>query len=293
MMRAVFIVTILLSVAVGSTAIRLQMNLDDADATPTEKHYVVPKVMSLAGCKRLYLDVGSNVGLNLRSVFEPEKYPLSNLRANMSKYLGDENIRSKPFAESGICAIGFEANPKFIARHDAITSAYRAKGWNVQYLTPAIVLDHDGEVTFHVDVKPAGTGSSIADRLKVPNGNTVHKKFTEQTLPSINFTQFMEEHVMPLRPQLEFVMMKMDIESSEYIVLPALAKSSALCAGEGIDLALVEYHKWAPETALFKEAGPLQAHLAKELQKCKNPTVFDEIGGETYGKSDPAPLPTF
>ena len=61
---------------------------------------------SLDGCYYVYLDVGSNVGVQVRKLFEPYLYP-------NAKFLDVFNEEFGPFEErkKHVCAVGFEPNP--------------------------------------------------------------------------------------------------------------------------------------------------------------------------------------
>jgi len=42
----------------------------------------------LDGCYHVYLDVGSNIGVQIRKLFEPEKYPKGGIHSIFDKYFG-------------------------------------------------------------------------------------------------------------------------------------------------------------------------------------------------------------
>ena len=61
----------------------------------------------LDGCRYVYLDVGTNIGVQIRKLFEPDLYPNATVHQLFNKYFGDINERTA----HGICAVGFEPNP--------------------------------------------------------------------------------------------------------------------------------------------------------------------------------------
>ena len=91
----------------------------------------------LNGCYHIYLDVGSNIGNQIRKLFEPEKYPNAPLLAKFDQYFGPiENRRiSSPEGDSMVCAVGFEPNPVHALYLKELEKEYKACGWNVKMMT--------------------------------------------------------------------------------------------------------------------------------------------------------------
>ena len=61
----------------------------------------------LDGCRYVYLDVGTNVGIQIRKLFEPDLYPNASIHRVFNRYFGDLKQRTT----GGICVVGFEPNP--------------------------------------------------------------------------------------------------------------------------------------------------------------------------------------
>merc|ERR1719183_3438835 len=76
----------------------------------------------LSSCKRVFVDLGSNIGVNVRKLYEPEKYHGAKLLPELEKAFGSAADRRKP--ESGLCALGFEPNPEHQGRLAKIEDAY-------------------------------------------------------------------------------------------------------------------------------------------------------------------------
>ena len=66
---------------------------------------------SLDGCFHVYLDVGSNVGVQVRKLFEPSFYPGAPFVNVFDKEFGPVEARRK-----SVCAVGFEPNPHHTKR---------------------------------------------------------------------------------------------------------------------------------------------------------------------------------
>ena len=65
----------------------------------------------LDGCYHVYLDVGTNVGIQIRKLYEPEKYP----NASIHKFFDEHFKRNNVSSSRHICAIGFEPNPRHVS----------------------------------------------------------------------------------------------------------------------------------------------------------------------------------
>jgi len=111
------------------------------------------------GCQHVFLDVGSNRGVQVRKLFEPQHYPNATILPFFDEYFGTASFRQQPFEKTGLCAFGFEANPLLKDRLKEIQHAYEKKGWRVMFIVPQAVSDSDGkEVTFHLDSKQNTSG---------------------------------------------------------------------------------------------------------------------------------------
>ena len=105
----------------------------------------------LDGCYHVYLDVGSNIGVQIRKLFEPEKYPNATVLQIFDKNFGSINERQHEYSENGgiVCAIGFEPNPRHTEYLKQIESSYNQCGWRVLFLTETAVSDHNGIGKFY------------------------------------------------------------------------------------------------------------------------------------------------
>ena len=212
------------------------------------------------GCRYVFLDVGSNVGMHVRFLFEPERFPLN-------KYGGIFN-RTFPRRRSDrqdICAFGFEPNPKHKERLNQLQKQYSEIGWRVQSFHEAVAAK-EGRATFwHVndvdDTIHNEWGFSAQDWSNHTNGVNA----SEEMVPTIDFAAWTIHNVhMRNVPSAMFhndppptVVMKMDVEGSEYEVLANMLVRGALC---DISLITIEWH------AEHMCQGPFCAHA----QKLKN-----------------------
>lgn len=231
------------------------------------------------GCSLVYLDIGSNVGVQVRKLFEPHKYPGARFLPYFDQYFGNEDFRKQPSEITGLCAFGFEANPHFLERLRTVQGAYKAQGWRAEFVAPRIVSDvEDRNITFYVDHAEGVNewGSSITPWQGTGN-------MAEVTVKTLDFASWFEKEILPASPKV--VLAKMDIEGSEYLVLPRLAKKNLLCESVW-DAANIEWHPNMNPTSTD------YAGFASDMnaQTCAVKTKFKDIDDETY-LHDGQPLP--
>jgi hypothetical protein len=86
-----------------------QSRLETQKLTDFEKNFGT--VNELDGCYHVYLDVGSNVGIQVRKLFEQKLYPNAKILAVFESYFGPADDKGN--RQETVCAVGFEPN----ARH--------------------------------------------------------------------------------------------------------------------------------------------------------------------------------
>jgi FkbM family methyltransferase len=260
------------------------------------------------GCQHVFLDVGSNRGVHVRSIYEPDKYPLmsnfwSQALAKSKFYEMYMNISSGKHPASNVCTFGFEANPDFTSRLHALEEAYQEKGLRARWFNLA-VSDSAGNLTFYREplgeqlsgelASNSSTGSALAMRGMLPT-----------TVPTIDFYQFMQDNIVnrqiPDKSVPATVVMKMDIEGAEFKVLPRLLQQGLMCKGHGIDAMTLEWHEgrdpvtyaWGHDGISGPGVGPKAIALHKQVSSqvggCQ-PTDILDIDDE-IDAFDQLPLP--
>jgi len=282
--------------ATGTTSFSAQLanhlTQKEEDEPPTDAvEWKAPSMMSLDGCKSLYLDLGSNRGGNIRALYQESSFVGGRKMTLKPKYkqfmaeLGNAADRAKAFNESGLCAIAFEGNPAFRDQHVGIETAYNAYGWKVQFMSPAIVLDKEGSMTFWTG-GGTGAGSSVVHRKD--------KEHVPHTVPALDFPKLVEDYIVPARKngELKKVIMHMDVESAEYLILPKLAQGEGLCQESGIDKVIIEWHKFHPEDCVYCNEKAVTGFMKKmTANRACTLTEFKDIDIDLYGKGDNIPLP--
>ena len=223
----------------------------------------------ISKCTDVYLDIGSNVGVQVRKLFEPENYENIRLKQQQKKTLKKVlNLYTEAFGSPSkrngrICAFGFEPNPKHrnILRH--LEMIYHAKGWKVHFF-PFAVTDKNTYLTLYSNER-----NKMDDAASLYERNGVKKKFT---VKGISLAEFIEEHFK--HGQIKLV--KLDIEGSEYEVLTDLLYKNMLCQ-EKIKAMYIEFHEH-----LFKKDSWLLHYKSsdellktiKNQKKCNSTDIY-------------------
>ena len=148
------------------------------------------------------------------------------------------------------CSIGFEPNPKHVARHEALQRAYARKGWRYTFI-PAALGTSSGELTFYTngghlsrrEARRLGIRSDLTAlgrcehdkncRANVLLNGTLHAVAVR--VPSVSFDAVLAQISRRRIPHEDLggrhpkVLIKMDIEGAEFEAIPAAMLSGQLC----------------------------------------------------------------
>ncbi|KAH3736136.1 hypothetical protein DPMN_042698 [Dreissena polymorpha] len=221
-------------------------------------------------CRFVFLDLGSNKGVQVRKVYEPWLYPKAPFLKYFDEYFG---LVSRTYRRQDVCSFGFEANPRHMPRLKQIEKAYVNKGLSVRFDNYAVSNRSNDTVTVYSETNfDLDWGAGILDTA-INN----KKNMTKYVVPTMDLADFIRKSVVPLRP--ERILMKMDIEGSEFIVLPHLYKNGLLCE-ETITAMAIELHNWARHSFNSLLTIPSLKRLL-QAQACK-PTLILNLDDETY-----------
>lgn len=206
-------------------------------------------------CRHVYLDVGSNVGVQLRKLFEPDKYPKA--KGTHDFYAAFFGAAEAP-ARCGVCAVGVEPNPHHRERLVELARRYSAAGVGVIILHAA-ASDADGIA--HLALVNAakkdrwndlGASASEAWAGFAPAGNKKNLAMAVRAIELGRIVHTVHRHMVaaevrraggaprpPGSARTGQLVMKLDIEGTEFAVLPSLVRSQAFCL---IDAIRIEFH---------------------------------------------------
>eukprot|EP00928_Gymnodinium_smaydae_P079366 TRINITY_DN6331_c0_g3_i1.p1 TRINITY_DN6331_c0_g3~~TRINITY_DN6331_c0_g3_i1.p1 ORF type:complete len:301 (+),score=36.62 TRINITY_DN6331_c0_g3_i1:112-1014(+) len=227
----------------------------------------------LKQCKSIYLDVGSNIGVQVQKLYEPERFPGAQVLPLFDLMFGVAAERRTAAAKSGLCALGFEPNPNQQERLRILEDDYQRKGYFVHFY-PYAVSGSDGNATF--EVNDAGQHQDWGAHIASLQAG--RPRFRNVTVQKVDFYRLLQEF-----PKTGHVkLMKMDIEGAEWDTLARLLPQNVLC-DDRIELAFVEVHNWG-DNSTWKGERSFNAIADKiKQQHCVGrPTGITEIDDETY-----------
>lgn len=264
----------------------------------------------LDNCWHVYVDVGSNIGVQTRKLFEPSKYwtrdensSLQETHRIFTRYFGEQATR-----RAHCCAVGFEPNPHHHQRLKLIEETYTSLGWRTNFL-PLAASVRSGTSIFHYDTSKTGRShhewgaSLVATDYNQKsglnsNGDKSHQAghFGRRTkVGVVDLAQWLGSQVLarrlptlPSKPSLgtPSLVMKVDVEGAELDVLPRLVHTRVLCHFAHV---MVEFHPGAYPTHV-NPMQFIQVFLANASAACPE-TVVSTLDDETYNK-DGVPLPS-
>lgn len=245
-------------------------------------------------CYHIFLDVGANLGVHSRFLFEPEKYP----NAIKAQSVFDKEFGARR-NNSDLCAFAFEPNPAHKSRHEKLANAYRKFGWRYHFIQAA-VSDTKGNVTFYHNNDESNEEWGFGDHLR--RGST-----NPETVSTVRLSTWISDEILGrMLPESVYgeysqpkVVMKMDIESLEFAVLPDLMYTGVLC--NTVDVVFGELHGFKIDYNADEETGrgglhvangiPMMRESLKLLHSVKDcMATFLELDDESY-LHDGVPFP--
>ena len=177
------------------------------------------------GCANIFVDAGANIGVHTRILFEPAKYPRSHFTRVFARTFG-----TFPDVAQLTCSLGFEPNPKHISRHKALQRAYERMGWRHSFFPFALGANTSGELVFYENANYFDGAKNAYWAFSTTNLRHPRPK-RNQTIPSVSFDTVLAQigrRRLPVDHHPR-VIVKMDIEGSEFAVVPQVMMTGSLC----------------------------------------------------------------
>ena len=260
------------SITQASIAKRIPLsNNDTTEDTPTW----------LLTCSDVYLDIGSNIGVQVKKFFEPSRYENKasrkkdkhTLKTVLQLYTDNFGPPDKRFNNSNLCVLGFEPNPQHQQILNNIERKYIAKGWKIHFFPYAVSVQNTfmtlyTDERYEVDV----TANFYAKASKI----RVKKKFTVR---AISLSDFIQKKIKKIQIKL----IKFDIEGSEYEVLTDLLLKGMLCKKK-IKTIYMEFHDKILHRISYSLFFNTSADLLKKIKEQKNcePTNIIVVDDESF-----------
>jgi GR25 family glycosyltransferase involved in LPS biosynthesis len=209
----------------------------------------------LKDCASIYLDVGSNIGVQVRKLFEPERYPEAPLLQVFDQLFGAPEDRSLPAEQTGLCALGLEPNPQHKAHLRRLEEKYAARGWRAHFY-PFAAWKDEGFMLF--DEALNSTFGDYEAKLvpAVHNANA-----TVVQVRTVNLGEFIKS-----LPPHSVKLLKVDIGGAEYQTAMRMIEERVLCEGT-VDAASIKVHNNGDITNWQDDRSP--EALSRQVSKTK------------------------
>jgi hypothetical protein len=124
--------------------------IDELKANHSSQLSILNYFINNGICQHFYWDMGTNIGIQLRKLYEPQHYPNAPVLPFFAKWFGPENPAGK--TRDNVCAIGFEPGHIHVPRLLALQDAYQKAGYPLIILTSTAVWNVNGQLTFYDDI---------------------------------------------------------------------------------------------------------------------------------------------
>jgi len=204
----------------------------------------------LDGCLHVFVDLGSNRGLQIRKLYEPYLFPLAPILPLYQKYFGAPETRNL----QELCTVAFEPNPQHTNHLKSLAANYSTCGIRVLAFTETGVSDKDAvgsfapDLTFmEMDIVHGMTARFLPSEQTLDNLKETHALGGSEVVPikMMRVAKFITDVVatrkLPLSAKVTKprVVVKCDIEGGELGVVADMVVTGAM---EVVDNLHMEWH---------------------------------------------------
>ena len=222
----------------------------------------IERIIDEHDCTSAYLDVGTNIAVQIRKLYEPHLYTKPEYWGNRINNITQlRNATMLPRFESTygptprcrVCAFGFEPNPNHHERLGRVQAHLRALGYGVKVFHAA-AAETDGVVHFrvtnkkHMKMENEDWGAKRLDKIEdIEYSSHDYKTIAARSVDVSRIFSTIDDALTKKAKALGMekhgpITMKLDIESGEFGVLPHLLRTGVLC--RVVDEAYIEWHEW-------------------------------------------------
>lgn len=171
-------------------------------------------------CQYIYIDMGTNIGVQIRKLYEPHLYPEASVLPLFREVFGNHTHE--------VCSIGFEANPLHSSYLKEFEAYCLKRQWRVKIFTSTAVSIVNSNLTLYTEPgneKNNQWGASLEQISYIGKSNV--------TVPSIDIISWFQSVVLQRqyaenRPTK--IMMKSDMEGHDQTVLAAFIFRGVYCS---------------------------------------------------------------
>jgi hypothetical protein len=237
----------------------------DHAAGATDDEVRISALFDTYNCHHVYMDVGSNIGVQMRKLYEPHLYDRPDPRLpDLISYFKSAEIAAQVNASPPVlpvfdqyfgraprchvCSIAVEPNPRHAPRLRELQQSLRAAGAGVLVLTATAADVYDGNTTMWIPPATAQWGGKVnyVGAAVLPPNRTLPKNLLRSSRAASVRTVDLARLLLFVRRELTRrqaggrIVMKLDTEGAEYRLLPHILARSAAC---GADLIFLEWHR--------------------------------------------------
>jgi len=231
-------------------------------------------------CSHIFIDLGSNIGDSIEKFVDPHNHQYQHSR--LAKLVREHQWRAKDF-----CIYGFEGNPRFNERLEALEKSLASVTKRIRIFTETVATTRNGLVPFYLDMHSFQHnfwGSSLVASHKDVwmSGNKSIQVY------GIDFSSFLARVLRCSIPscfhrrKAKTVVVQMDVEGEEYSILRQMLLRNMLCGV--VDYLLVEFHSHAfrlEDNSTVPGAPPLEFekcfHWIAQHPECKTTVITDDL----------------
>jgi FkbM family methyltransferase len=207
------------------------------------------KLLKSGKCEHIYLDIGSNIGIQIRKLFQPDEYSFGwNMTDIDLLYNNTLNIFQYSFGTDRhyVCAFGFEPNPAHKATLVNLENKYNSANYSTVMFTTTAAGTKNGNMTLYLS-KNDKLGQS-ASLLKQEGWNEA--EVITYDVGVIDISDFISHFVMNRAgiTKASKIVVKLDVEGEEYNIIPKLIRNCHL------SFVLIEWHQGDGTTSGFPAA---------------------------------------
>lgn len=233
-------------------------------------------------CDHFYFDMGTNIGVQIRKLYEPQYFEGAPVLPIFDKYFGEDRRR--------VCAVGFEPNIVHVQRLNEMERAYTNAGFPLVIFTTSGLSHMSGILTFYHDIDRVDNGTEFSNSMY--DVRALRDAYNVTAIDAGSFYANISK--VWSRPPHAKVVAKLDIEGAEYVVMPSIMGHGALCF---FDLLFIEYH---PHYMVNTKELTFRREMIDMLPKMLNyvkvhtsscNTEFTDLDDESFGGGVNHPFP--
>jgi hypothetical protein len=172
--------------------------------------------LSKHNCTDVYLDLGSNIGVQVRKLYQPRCFPRAHVLGLFDQAFGTANSARR----QAVCTFGFEPNKNHTSKLEKIQQNLQSKGSAVVFFTNTAVAGKDVKnVTFYTDMEMGKKewGAGLLQRAKGGRRGT-RPKIASGNAHVVGLHTILRQ--IKQYGKIGTLVLKMDIEGSEYDAVP-------------------------------------------------------------------------